>query len=165
MILSSDELEILEYLKSWRGEPVSMVAICRCASNRTKFKEDPNWAKPLMSRLVEKRLVYVDDRGHYRYVAENEPKKKEKKSHKVHAPVVPAIEGEVVDVDYFPQAEEPAPVGDDYFPRETAEAATEDQDPSEAVENEKSNETHFPAVTKPVTIDDNYFPVSEESAP
>ena len=159
MMLSSDEMEILEYLKSWRGEPVSMVAICRCASSRTKFKENPNWAKPLMSRLVEKRLVYVDDRGHYRFVTENEPKKKQKKSHQVHTPVVPVIQGEVVDVDYFPTAEPSVP-GDDYFPKGTA--AAEDHDSSEAIESGGSNGTHFPVVTEPVTIDDNYFPVSEE---
>ena len=53
MILSSDELEVLGYLKSWKGSYVSMVEICRCAGGRHKFKESPHWAKSLMTRLVE----------------------------------------------------------------------------------------------------------------
>jgi hypothetical protein len=72
MVLSSDELEILEYLKSWKGNSVSMIEICRCAGGRKKFKETPQWAKSLMARLVEANLIQVNDRGHYRVVAEEE---------------------------------------------------------------------------------------------
>jgi hypothetical protein len=161
MILSSDELEILEYLKSWHGEPVSMVAICRCAGSRSKFKENPNWAKPLMSRLVEKRLVQVDERGHYRFIDEDEPKKKEKKSHKVHAPHIPPPVQGVVDENYFPTVE-PAAADDNYFPKETAEAATDDHDSPEAAQAGVTNGNYFPVPAQPVTIDDNYFPVPEE---
>lgn len=72
MVLSSDELEILDYLKSSKGNFVSLVEVCRCAGNRQKFKETPNWANPLMSRLIEANMVEINDRGHYRYIGEPE---------------------------------------------------------------------------------------------
>lgn len=72
MILSSDELQVLEYLKSYKGSYVSMVEICRSAAGRQKFKESPNWATSLMSRLVDEHLAVVNERGHYAYKMEAE---------------------------------------------------------------------------------------------
>jgi|SRR5579872_3109522 len=68
MILSSEELEILEYLKSWNDQYVALAEICRRAGGRQRFKETPNWAKPLMSRLVESKMAEVNERGHYRFI-------------------------------------------------------------------------------------------------
>jgi len=68
MILSSDELEILEYLKSFGGKYVTMVEICRSAGGRRKFRESPNWAKPLMSHLVDSGNISVNERGHYCWI-------------------------------------------------------------------------------------------------
>src|SRR5277367_2457936 len=78
MHLSSDELEILEYLKSWKGTSVSMIEICRCAGGRQRFRENPHWAKGLMSRLVDEQLVEVNERGHYCVVGEAENQGTEK---------------------------------------------------------------------------------------
>lgn len=72
MILSSDELEILGYLKSWKGKFVTLVEICRSAGGRQRFKETPKWAYPLMSRLVDMKMAEVNERGHYRAVLEIE---------------------------------------------------------------------------------------------
>src|ERR1700722_19423452 len=94
MILSSDELEILEYLKSWKGASVSMVEICRCAGGRRKFRETPNWAKGMMARLVDENLVQVNDRGHYRSI-EEEPAKAPEAAPKPTGP-------QTVSEDYFP---------------------------------------------------------------
>lgn len=107
MILSSDELEILEYLKSWKGKSVSMVEICRCAGGRRKFVESPHWAKGLMSRLVDEKLIQVNDRGHYHYIIEA-PK-------------------DSVDENYFPPVEPGVQgiVGDDYFPPREPESETQ----------------------------------------
>jgi hypothetical protein len=96
MTLSSDELEILNYLKSWDGKFVSMIEICRCASSRKKFRESPHWAKPLMARLVEGTIVEVNERGHYRCPVKTEA---------------------AAPVHKTPQASKTAViVGDDYFP-------------------------------------------------
>ncbi len=105
MILSSDELEVLDYLKSWNGKFVTMVEICRCAGGRKKFREDAHWAKCLMSRLVDAKMVEVNERGHYRAVVEESGAKKE----------VVGVLGD----DYFPKPRSAAQVGEDYFPAVT----------------------------------------------
>ena len=106
MILSSDELEVLEYLKSWKGNHVSLVEICRSAGGRRKFRESPQWAKGLMARLVDSQMVSVNERGHYAFIMESSP-----------APV----EANVPE-DYFPTAQNAIIVGDDYFPPPEAAA-------------------------------------------
>jgi hypothetical protein len=102
MILSSDELEVLEYLKSWKGNYISLAEICRSAGGRRKYKESPHWAKGLMARLVDTELIAVNDRGHYSYKGEPVPAEATGNS--------TAVE------DYFAPAENPLIVGDDYFP-------------------------------------------------
>ena len=109
MILSSEELEVLAYLKSWKGKYVAMIEICRCAAGRHKYRENPNWAKPLMARLVDSKLVTVNERGHYLWVEET---------------TAPASPGR-----FTLPASKPAKtgviIGDDYFPAvaESAEPA------------------------------------------
>jgi hypothetical protein len=110
MNLSSDELEILEYLKSWKGTSVSIMEIARCAGGRKKFKDSPHWAKGLMSRLVEGNFVFVNDRGHYGCVPEKE---------NVSPPtdLIAEPESAPPDDNYFPVDEgPPVVVGEDYFP-------------------------------------------------
>jgi len=120
MILSSEELQILAYLKSWNGTSISIMEICRSAGGRKKFKETPHWAKSLMSRLVEAKLVIVNDRGHYCVHPETVPA-----ANSVSA--APVIEGQAVGEDYFPVKEEqPALVGEDYFPPKE-ESVSEDE--------------------------------------
>jgi hypothetical protein len=106
MILSSDEIEVLEYLKAFNGEFVSMGEVCRSAGGRHKFRDSPNWARGIMPRLVDERLIEVNERGHYRYIATTTDG-----SHKA-VPEAGAAE------DYFaPQdaPKHPQIVGDDYF--------------------------------------------------
>jgi hypothetical protein len=70
---SSDELAIIEYLKSWEGKFLSLMDVARNASGRQKFRDTPNWANGLMSRLIEAKIVEANDRGHYRYIGETKP--------------------------------------------------------------------------------------------
>ncbi len=120
MILSADESEILDYLKSWKGTSVPMAEISRCAGGRRKFRNTPDWAKGLMARLVEAKLIEVNDRGHYRAIIEEEvhpvAKKKARGGHKIK-------KSHQIDDNYFPadMAEAAADVisgvvGEDYFP-------------------------------------------------
>lgn len=92
MILSSDELEILGYLKSWNGKYLSLMDISRSAGGRQRFKETPHWARPLMTRLVDSKLAEVNERGHYRAVIEE------------------GATATVVGDDYFPVPKESDPV-------------------------------------------------------
>jgi hypothetical protein len=121
MVLSADEIEILEYLKSWKGSYVSLVEVCRSAGGRQRFKDSPNWANPFMSRLVEANLAEGNDRGHFRYVEQ------EIAAAPVTASATPQNDTAIVGDDYFPTTAAPevasaapqndvAIVGDDYFP-------------------------------------------------
>jgi len=101
MTLSSDELEILNYLKSWKGSFVTMVEICRCAGGRRKFKESPHWAKALMARLVDTQMVEVNERGHYRVVGDPDTISQTFETEILQAPK-PAQTAAIVGDDYFP---------------------------------------------------------------
>ena len=107
MTLSADELEIVDYLRSWKGDYVSLAEICRCAGGRRKFKESPIWANSLMTRLVELELIQVNDRGHYRSL----------------------VEGDVPDEDAqaVRRVGKAMIVGDDYFPASSWEEYDETQ--------------------------------------
>lgn len=110
---SSDELEILEYLKSWGGKYVSLVDISRTASGRQRFKERPNWANGLMARLIESKLIEVNERGHYRYIgeapAEAPAKAKPALKTKAQAQVQPSSNPLIVGDNYFPAPDQPDP--------------------------------------------------------
>ncbi len=100
MILSSEELGILEYLKSRNGTFIPVLEISRRAFGRRKFEDDPNWANGLLTRLVDAALVEVNERGHYRFL-ENE--------NFFSANASPAIEPEA-------PPESAAGANEDYFP-------------------------------------------------
>ena len=120
MILSSEELEILEYLKSWNGKYVTMIEICRCAGGRKKFRENPNWAKGLMARLVESLLVRVNERGHYCWVDLANPDKPANSTS-------PAKSGQLFPLPPRPTipSKTSAIVGDNYFPANNGEPIPE----------------------------------------
>ncbi len=76
--MDADEREILDYLKSYRGQFVSGREIARRAGGKWRFRENPNWSVPILRRLVERGLAETDSCGHYRAILQ-EKKKKEKK--------------------------------------------------------------------------------------
>ena len=75
--MDADEKDVCEFLKSWQGQFVAVKEICRRAGGKWRFKDDPNWAVPVLQRLQEQHLVESDPTGHFRLVADQ--KKKEKK--------------------------------------------------------------------------------------
>jgi hypothetical protein len=64
--MDSDEREITDYLKSWPGQFVSAREVARRAGGKRRFREDPQWAYPVLTRLLEQDLVEADGLGHYR---------------------------------------------------------------------------------------------------
>lgn len=102
---TSHELEILEYLKSWGGRYVSLIDISRSAAGRQRFKESPNWASGLMTRLIDAKMVRVNERGHYCYIMEEQEQKPAKSKSAPGA--APNKNPRIVGDDYFP-ANEPA---------------------------------------------------------
>jgi hypothetical protein len=121
MILSSEELQILDYLKGYQGKFVTIMEISRRAAGRRKYEESPDWAKGLMTRLIDVELVEVNERGRYRAKPDESAVAQEAKAN-----TGSMKRGRVVDENYFPPpppAEDenyfPSPdpvVGEDYFP-------------------------------------------------
>jgi hypothetical protein len=105
---SSDELEILAYLKSWDGKFLSLVDIARNASGRQKYRETPNWANGLMGRLIDAKLVEANERGHYRYVGETKPAQPKPKATLPPQPQTSKT-ATIVGDNYFPATEPPDP--------------------------------------------------------
>jgi hypothetical protein len=64
--MDADERDICNYLKSWPGQFVYGRDIARRAAGKHRFREEPEWAGPVLARLVDKGIVETDSTGHYR---------------------------------------------------------------------------------------------------
>ncbi|MST95152.1 MAG: hypothetical protein EXS33_07780 [Pedosphaera sp.] len=64
--MDADEREIFYYLKSYRNEFISAREISRRAGGKKKFRSEPEWAKPVLTRMVERGILEADTSGHYR---------------------------------------------------------------------------------------------------
>jgi len=64
--MDADEREIFQFLKSWGGEFIGAVEICRRAGGKRRFHEDPNWAKQPLIRMAERNILESDQQGRYR---------------------------------------------------------------------------------------------------
>jgi len=71
--MDAEEKEICDFLKSWPDQFVSHREICRRAGGKWRFRENQNWAMPVLSRMVEKGILESDASGHFRLM----PEKKE----------------------------------------------------------------------------------------
>jgi hypothetical protein len=74
--MDADEREICIYLKSYPNQYISGREICRRAGGKSRFRDDANWAIPILTRLVEQSIVEDDRSGHYRLVQKKTDKKK-----------------------------------------------------------------------------------------
>jgi hypothetical protein len=87
--MDADERNICSFLKSWSGQFVSGRDIARRAAGRRRFEREPEWANPVLARLVDKGLLETDSTGHYRF---RPPEKSDKnKSRKWVAPHIKTI--------------------------------------------------------------------------
>jgi hypothetical protein len=66
-----DEQDILEFLKKFEGSFVSPVEIARKVGGKQRFKEDRDWARPLLYRLFMEGVLEADEYGHYRLKPES----------------------------------------------------------------------------------------------
>jgi hypothetical protein len=88
--MDADESEICQFLKSWPGQFVSGKTICRRAGGRWRFREDENWAMPILRRMLESSLVEADETGHYRLEEQESADKRTRKKMWI-APAIKAI--------------------------------------------------------------------------
>jgi len=64
--MDAEEKEICEFLKSCPGQSVASHEICRRAGGKWRFRKDPNWAIPVLARLVEQGELETNASGHFR---------------------------------------------------------------------------------------------------
>ena len=64
--MDSEEREIFQFLQTWGSEFVSYREIARRAAGKKKFHENPDWAKPLLTRMQERGILTSDALGRYR---------------------------------------------------------------------------------------------------
>jgi hypothetical protein len=74
--MDAEEKEICDFLKSWIDQFVSQREICRRAGGKWRFRENPNWALPVLSRMAEKGILESDAAGHFRLAPEKKDNKK-----------------------------------------------------------------------------------------
>ena len=74
-----EEKEICQYLKGLPGQFISGREIARRAGGKWRYRENPNWAVPLLTNLVEKRIVESDSTGHYRLIIKEKDKTAKRK--------------------------------------------------------------------------------------
>jgi hypothetical protein len=76
--MDAEEREICDFLKSWPDQFVSHREICRRAGGKWRFRENPNWAMPVLSRMVERGILESDAGGHFRLMPEKKDDKKKR---------------------------------------------------------------------------------------
>jgi hypothetical protein len=78
--MDADQNDICQFLKSWPGQFVSRKEICRRAGGKWRYREDENWALPVLQRMLENYLVESDSTGHFRLLrhAPCDPKNKKR---------------------------------------------------------------------------------------
>jgi len=74
--MDADEREIYDYLLTFGEQWVNAKEVCRRAGGRKRFNEDNNWAKPILHRLKEQRVLEGDQLGRYRIKPEKEHKER-----------------------------------------------------------------------------------------
>ena len=77
--MDEDQNKICLFLKSWPGQFVSRKEISRRAGGKRRYRDDANWAVPVLQRMLEMNLVEKDSTGGFRLA---EPKSHHKKNHK-----------------------------------------------------------------------------------
>ncbi|MGA9779630.1 MAG: hypothetical protein ACLPRE_06745 [Limisphaerales bacterium] len=78
--MDADEREIYQFLKSWGGEYVGAREICRRAGNKNRFREDPEWGKPVLLRMEERGILESNATGHFRIKPVRKGKDKDDRS-------------------------------------------------------------------------------------
>jgi hypothetical protein len=74
--MQPEEREICTYLRSLPGQWVSARDIARRAGGKSRYRDDPYWAVPILARLLEQKLIETDATHHYRLIIKDSKKPK-----------------------------------------------------------------------------------------
>ena len=64
--MDTDERDIFQFLKTWGGEFTNAKEVARRAGIKKRFYEDPDWARPILMRMVERGILESDVQGRFR---------------------------------------------------------------------------------------------------
>lgn len=64
--MDADEREIYQFLKPFGTEYINAREICRRAGGRKRFRDEPDWAKPILVRMEERGILESNATGHFR---------------------------------------------------------------------------------------------------
>ena len=64
--MDADEREIFDFLNSFGEQWVNAKEICRRAGGKKRYNEDNHWARPILQRMKERRILEGDELGRYR---------------------------------------------------------------------------------------------------
>ena len=64
--MDADEKEVYRYLETYNGQYVNVKEICRRASTKKRFSQEPDWAREVLKRMADHHLVESDMGGRYR---------------------------------------------------------------------------------------------------
>jgi hypothetical protein len=64
--MDADERDICLYLKGFPGQFVSFGDISKRASGKRRYRQEPEWATPVLFRMVDKGMIETDSTRHYR---------------------------------------------------------------------------------------------------
>jgi hypothetical protein len=78
-VMDADEREIYQFLKSWGNQFLAPREICRRAGGRKRFHDEPEWAKPVLLRMVERGILESNATGHYRIKPIRKKKEQDKR--------------------------------------------------------------------------------------
>ena len=76
--MDASERDIFQFLKTWGSEYVNVKEIARRAGGKRKYHEDPEWAKPVLIRMIERGILESNITGHYRLKPDSKNKKHSK---------------------------------------------------------------------------------------
>ena len=77
--MDAEEREIYYYLKSWKDTYVAGREIARRAGGKRRFHYEPEWAKPVLTRMVDRGILETDPAGHYRIKAADKKSEKNRR--------------------------------------------------------------------------------------
>jgi hypothetical protein len=63
--MESTERDVYYYVRSRKPHHVALLEICRHAGGRRRGRYAPEWAKPVVLRMVEKGILQADSTGAY----------------------------------------------------------------------------------------------------
>jgi len=66
--MNDEENTILEFLKASLESAFGRKEIARKADRRSTFEENPRWAEAPLNALVDRKLIEINDSGHYQFI-------------------------------------------------------------------------------------------------